>query len=170
MTANTYPPIEDRYVSLLWAEAEAASQIAALHAELFDPAWDSDAVRTLLIDPCASALIAKIRLRETSLPVPGGFAIGRIAADEAEILSIGVSAPFQRRGIGRRLVAGLSRAVKAAGANRLFLEVATDNVPACAMYADLGFTEVGRRKDYYERRRGTAVDALTLSRELTRTP
>jgi len=170
MTANSYPPIEDRYVSLLWAEAEAAADIAGLHKELFDPPWDAGAVRALLIDPCASALVAKIRLRETSQPVPGGFAIGRIAADEAEILSIGVSAPFQRRGIGRRLVEGLSRAVKASGANRLFLEVAADNVSACGLYSSLGFTEVGRRPGYYKRSQGAAIDALTLSRDLTRIP
>ncbi len=167
MTTNPYPPIEDRYVSLLWAEAEAAPDIATLHTELFDPAWDVDATHRLLVDPCASALVAKIRLRETGQPVPGGFAIGRIAADEAEILSIGVSAPFQRRGIGRRLVEGLSRAVKASGANRLFLEVAADNLPACSMYASLGFMEVGKRPGYYKRREGTTVDALTLSRDLT---
>jgi len=169
MTTNDYPPIEDRYVSLLWAEPEAAPDIAKLHAELFDPAWDTDAVRRMLVDPCASALVAKVRLREFGPPVPAGFALGRVAADEAEILSIGVSAPFQRRGLGRRLAEGLSRAAKSIGANRLFLEVAADNESARQLYAGLGFTEVGRRPGYYERRDGAAADALTLSRDLNTT-
>jgi len=170
MTTDSYPPIEDRYVSLLWAEADAAPEIAALHGELFDPSWDVDAVRRLLVDPCCSALVAKVRLREIGPPVPAGFAIGRIAADESEILSIGVSAPFQRRGIGRRLVEGLTRAVEASGANRVFLEVAADNRSACGLYGGLGFAEVGRRPGYYKRRVGAAVDALTLLRDSKRVP
>lgn len=170
MTTNSYPPIEDRFVSLLWAEPDVAPEIAALHAELFDPAWDAEAVRRMLVDPCSSALVAKVRLRPVGPPVPAGFALGRVAADESEILSIGVSAPFQRRGIGRRLVEGLTRAVKASGASSLFLEVAADNQSACGLYSSLGFTEVGRRPGYYKRREGTAVDALTLSRDLTRMP
>lgn len=163
MTANEYPPIEDRYVSLLWAEPEAAEDIAKLHAELFDPSWNADEVRRLLVDPCSSALLAKVRLREASPTIPVGFALGRVAADEAEILSIGVSKPFQRRGIGRRLTQGLLRAVKSSGARRLFLEVAEDNGSACQLYNVQGFKEVGRRPGYYKRKMGAAVDGMTLS-------
>lgn len=170
MTANPYPPIEDRYVSLLWAEADASPEIAKLHAELFDPAWDNDAVRRLLVDPCSSALVAKVRLREVGPPIPAGFALGRVVADEAEILSIGVSAPFQRRGIGRRLAEGLSRAAKSVGAKRMFLEVAADNDPARELYSELGFAEVGRRAGYYKRSEGSAADALTLARDLDTVP
>lgn len=170
MSTNPYPPIEDRYVSLLWAEADSAGDIARMHAELFDTAWEEAAILDLLVDPCASALIAKVRLREMGPPVPAGFAVGRVAADEAEILTIGVAPPFQRRGIGRRLVEGLSRAVKGIGADRLFLEVAADNEAACGMYDDLGFKEVGRRASYYKRQDGSAVDALTLSRDLKELP
>lgn len=168
MTDQTkYPPIGDRYVSLLWAEAEAAEDIAVLHRELFDPAWDANALRDMLADPATSALIAKVRLRDTGPPVPAGFAIGRVAADEAEVLSIGVSAPFQRRGLGRRLMTGLTRAVTGLGAHRVFLEVAADNDGARGLYDGLGFTAVGRRGGYYKRSGGLSVDALTLSCETT---
>jgi [ribosomal protein S18]-alanine N-acetyltransferase len=166
MTTKLYPPIDDRYVSLLWAEPDAAREIAGMHAELFTPAWDEQSVRGLLVDPCSNALVARVRLRETGPTVPAGFAIGRAVADEAEILTIGVSALFQRRGIGRRLLVGLSRALKSAGAERLFLEVAADNVAACGLYSSLDFKEVGRRAGYYERPEGACADALTLSRNL----
>jgi ribosomal-protein-alanine N-acetyltransferase len=89
-----------------------------------------------------------------------------VAADEAEVLTLGVSAPFQRRGIARRLVEGLMRAVSAAGGERLHLEVAADNTAAIALYKMLGFAEVGRRRGYYQRSDGTSSDALTLVRPL----
>ena len=44
----------------------------------------------------------------------------------------------------------MARAAKRAEARRLFLEVGADNAPRSALYKGLGFTEVGRRKGYYE--------------------
>jgi [ribosomal protein S18]-alanine N-acetyltransferase len=170
VTKDPYPPIEDRYVSLLWAEVEMAEDIATMHAQLFDPAWDANALRDLLAEPGASALVAKVRLRELGPPVPVGFAIGRIAADEAEVLTIGVTEPFQRRGIGAKLANGMLRAVTSAGAKRLFLEVAADNAAASGLYHSLGFVEAGRRKGYYNRRDGMAADALILELDLARKP
>ncbi len=170
VTKGSYPPIEDRYVSLLWAEMEAAEELATLHAQIFDPAWDANAFRDLLEEPGTSALVAKVRLRELGPPVPVGFAIGRVAADEAEVLTIGVSEPFQRLGIGAKLAIGLLRAVRSAGAKRLFLEVADDNAAGIDLYRGLGFTEVGRRQGYYKRRDGSATDALTLALDLASKP
>ncbi|MCH9809196.1 MAG: GNAT family N-acetyltransferase [Alphaproteobacteria bacterium] len=167
---ETYPPIDGRYVSLLWAEAEAAQEIAAMHAALFDPPWEEDSLRNMLIDPGTSALLARVRLRNVGPAAPAGFAISRTAADEAEILTIGVTAPFQRRGIGRRLAQGLLRAVTTLGAKRLFLEVATDNESALGLYRSLNFEEVGRREGYYKRRDGMMADALTLSCDLNQAP
>ncbi len=92
-----------------------------------------------------------------------GFVMGQLAADEAEILSIGVAKDWQRKGIGRRLVDGLARAVARAEVKRVFLEVAADNAAALALYSRLGFTETGRRKGYYERKGKPPVDALRLT-------
>ncbi|MFG3598440.1 GNAT family N-acetyltransferase [Bradyrhizobium sp. RDI18] len=94
------------------------------------------------------------------------FVIGQLAADEAEILSIGVSPDWQRVGLATGLLEGLSRAARRGGAKRIFLEVAEDNEGGIALYRKLGFTEAGRRKRYYERPGSTAVDGLTLVLDL----
>ena len=101
-------------------------------------------------------------------PEPAGFIIGQLASDEAEILSIGVLPKFQRRGVGKLLVEGLSRAVKNAEARRLFLEVAADNQAAFELYRSCGFTAVGMRKAYYERPGAEPQDALVLALPLDR--
>lgn len=156
------PAKDMKYVSLLWAGVERAADVAALHKRLFDPSWDEAAVRALLDHPASTAFVAFDGLSKST----PGFILGQIAADEAEVLSIGVAPEWQRIGLGRRLLDGLARAVKRAEARRLFLEVAADNTPALALYTGAGFKETGRRKAYYKRRDGSAVDALNLALDL----
>ena len=97
--------------------------------------------------PASSSFIAQIREPRAL----AGFVIGRIAADEAEVLSIGVAPEWQRRGIGRHMAEGLVRAARRAEVKRLFLEVAADNDAAIALYEGLGFKIAGARKAYYQR-------------------
>ena len=152
-------PIDPKLVSLLWAGPDRAADIAALHRRLFDPPWDAQCIGSLLDHPGAAALVALIGTPK----VTAGFVLGQIAADEAEILSIGVAPEWQRRRLGRRLVEGLVRAAARAEVKRLVLEVAADNEAAVALYRGLGFKTVGRRNDYYQREGEASVDALTLA-------
>jgi ribosomal-protein-alanine N-acetyltransferase len=152
-------PIDYRHVSILWASPEHADELAGLHAGLFETPWDAAAFARLLGHPGSTALLA----RAGTPPQTTGFILGQLAADEAEILTLGVGKASQRKGIGRRLVEALARAAKRAEARRLFLEVAADNAPALALYERLGFMEAGRRKAYYERKGAPPQDALTLA-------
>ncbi|KAB2916281.1 MAG: ribosomal-protein-alanine N-acetyltransferase [Hyphomicrobiaceae bacterium] len=152
-------PIDYRHVSILWAGPEHAAEIANLHAGLFDKAWDAGSFQNLLGHPGSTAFMARLGAPAENV----GFILGQLAADEAEILTLGVRADRQRHGIGRRLVEALGRAARKAEAKRLFLEVAADNAAALGLYKGLGFQEVGRRKGYYERPAGPAEDALTLA-------
>jgi ribosomal-protein-alanine N-acetyltransferase len=56
-------------------------------------------------------------------------------------------------------------AAAAAGAERLFLEVAADNWQALGLYLSGDFTEVGRRANYYQRN-GRGITALVLSKSV----
>jgi ribosomal-protein-alanine N-acetyltransferase len=154
--------IDYRHVSILWAASENATQLAGLHRGLFDKPWDAAAFQDLLSHPGSTALLAGL-----GSPVEMvGFIVGQLAADQAEILTLGVRADRQRHGIGRRLVEAMARAVKKAEARRLFLEVATGNAAALGLYKSLGFQEVGRRNAYYQKPAGPAEDALTLALDL----
>ncbi len=151
-----------RLVSLLWASQDLAADIAGLHAGLFDPAWDAAAVSKLMEHPGSTTLIARTGFPKVSV----GFVMAQIAADEAEILSLGVEPSWQRIGLGKRLVDSIARALATAGARRLYLEVAADNAAAIALYAKSGFAETGRRKGYYPRPGKPAADALVFSKAL----
>jgi [ribosomal protein S18]-alanine N-acetyltransferase len=149
-------------VSILWAAPERAPELAALHAELFTPGWDIASFERLLVHEGSTAFIARVgRPVETV-----GFILGQLAADEVEILTLGVRSNWQRRGIGRLLVEALGRAARNAEAKRLILEVGENNGAALALYRRLGFAATGRRKGYYTRRHSASEDALTLERVL----
>jgi|SRR5579859_1366222 len=88
-----------------------------------------------------------------------GYVLARQAADEAEILNLGVAPAARRRGIGRALVRAGLAALAARGAVQVFLEVRESNAAARALYAEFGFAEAGRRRGYYRR---PIEDAIVL--------
>jgi len=88
-----------------------------------------------------------------------GFLVARHAADEGEILNVGVLPPHRRRGVARALVAeGLAQLARL-GARHAFLEVRESNAGARALYRGFGFAEVARRRGYYRR---PVEDAIVL--------
>lgn len=137
-----------------------APVIAALHAACFDDPWDEKAVLSLLAMPGAYGWIA---LEDDEYPK--GFLLLRVAADEAEILSIGVLAEARRKGVAGTLLKAAVDTSTGAAVMQMFLEVARDNDPAIGFYEEAGFRSVGIRKDYYQRSDGR-VDALIFRREI----
>ncbi len=97
---------------------------------------------------------------------PEGFARGRAAAREAELLTLAVAPEVRRRGIGRGLLAAFEAEARYRGAAEAFLEVAETNAAARGLYAATGYVEVGRRRGYVARDTGGADDALVLRRWL----
>ena len=85
-------------------------------------------------------------------------------AGEAEILTIAVDPAARRQGIATRLLATFLAEARARNAESVFLEVATDNAAARALYAAAGFRTAGVRRDYYLTPQGHRVDALVLRR------
>lgn len=159
----TVPPVDPKFISLLWAGPDQAAEIARLHGQLFSPAWSEESVFAMLDHPASTAFLAVYSgPPRTSI----GFVLAQLAADEAEILSIGVLPDWQRQGIGRRLVDGVARAVQRAEAKSLYLEVAADNDAALSLYSRAGFLGTGLRRGYYERPGSAPVDAVTLALRL----
>jgi len=132
---------------------------AALHRQAFEPLgerpWTRRDMAELLASPGVAGLFLEVEGSEQ------GFALLRVAADEAELLTIAVAADRRRRGFGRRLVDAVIEQARDRGARNLFLEVGADNAPARSLYSQVGFTEVGRRPGYYPRLAGRA-DGLVL--------
>ena len=95
-----------------------------------------------------------------------GFALGRVIAGEAELLTLAVDPDDQGKGIGRACLQLFIAKCSAGGAERLHLEVAATNARAIGLYASEGFVQTGRRAGYYRLADGNRVDALLMTHPL----
>lgn len=142
--------------------AEAASIHASSFPAPWEQRWDRAALAELLATPGAFGLMAQ----EGEDGAASGFVLTRVAADEAEIITLGVAPEARRRGIGTALLAAAAREARERGAISLFLEVADDNFAARRLYEELGFVAVGKRRAYYARGTLPAAAALMMRRAL----
>lgn len=78
-----------------------------------------------------------------------GYICAWITGDQAEILSFAVSEQFTRSGIGEKLLKQLAVEAAGRGCGSILLEVRSRNTVAVNFYRKNGFTETGRRKNYY---------------------
>lgn len=99
---------------------------------------------------------------------PVGFALALDLGKECEILSLGVVSERRRAGIGPALLEAVTSEARLRGAEYIVLEVAANNVAALALYVTYGFTQIGRRRSYYQQGSGR-VDALVLRMALAAT-
>jgi len=131
-----------------------ADVLAAIHASAFPPAeaWSRDVFDMQLALPNVFGLLHPM----------GGMILVRIAADEAEILTLAVAPEVRRAGLGYNLLLEATDGAAGLGARRIFLEVSSGNIAAQALYTKTGFVQVGQRRHYYS----DQSDALVLRLDL----
>jgi ribosomal-protein-alanine N-acetyltransferase len=141
-------------MALLTATPSHAAVLEAIHAACFPTAeqWNALAFATQLSLPGCFGL----------LDPEGALLLGRVAADEAEVLALAVLPGLRRAGRAKTLLGRAEHQAATAGARNLFLEVSAANAPARALYAGMGYSEVGRRRRYY----ADGTDALLLRHAL----
>ncbi len=142
--------------------SDAAPECARIHATAFAYPWSVGEMETLIADRNAVSTAAldpsSARLR--------GFALSRLAADEAEVLTIAVDPALRGAGVGRDLLRAHLAAVAQAGAAAIFLEVDEGNSAALALYAREKFVKVGERRGYYRKPDGKPASAWIMRRDL----
>jgi len=143
--------------------SERADACASIHAESFAHPWSPSEFEALL---SSRATIGTAAVDEATDALRG-FALARVAADEAEMLTIAVLNAARHRGVGRALMLDVAARLLAARVRSLFLEVEPANVAANKLYARLGFREVGRRPGYYRKPDGSHAIALVLRKDLS---
>lgn len=94
-----------------------------------------------------------------------GYCIMSTGAGEAHILNLCVANEFQRRGLGKFLLTTMLDRAKDLDIENVFLEVRPTNYSAITLYEQLGFNEIGTRKDYYPAKNGRE-DAVILALNL----
>ncbi|VAV86787.1 Ribosomal-protein-S18p-alanine acetyltransferase [hydrothermal vent metagenome] len=118
--------------------------------------WPAGDMATLLCGPHVLAMT----ISQAGQVV--GYILWRYAADEAEILSIGILPECRGRGMASLLISEVFDQAEKLDIREIFLEVRADNKAAIGLYHKCGFEAVGRRKDYYGNVGGSKQDALVL--------
>jgi ribosomal-protein-alanine N-acetyltransferase len=137
---------------------ERAGECAALHALSFIHPWSVAELEQML---SAKEVLAD-GAHDGKSHALYGFLLSRIAADEAEILTIAVDPAHRKSGIGAKLLTAHLARLAAQRVKTLFLEVDQTNRAARALYARFGFQKVGERKAYYRTAESARATALVM--------
>ncbi len=131
-------------------------QVAALEKICFADPWSEKSVASELENPLSYWLVAMDGEKLV------GYVGSQTVLGETDMMNVAVSPDYRRQGIAEGLILALIAALKARESHCLTLEVRDSNASARALYEKLGFSEIGRRKNYY---RSPKEDALILRKE-----
>jgi ribosomal-protein-alanine N-acetyltransferase len=154
-----------RNAVLRLATIDDAPQIASMARDLIEHglgwSWTRVRVARNIRHPESTTLVA------CSGSQVVGFAIMYFGDDHAHLNLFAVRPTWQRRGIGRRMLAWLEESAHVAGISAIHLEVRASNAAGRRFYRALGFQEVTLLPRYYSGREA----AIWMARDLrTHTP
>jgi ribosomal-protein-alanine N-acetyltransferase len=143
------------------AQGGDAARLAELHAHGFYRGWPVQDFAAYIAGRDTPIYVACDARRKIA-----GFAMIRLAGDEAELITIAVDPKWRKKGVGLALLRAVFEDLLMTPAKRLFLEVAADNPAALKLYAKMGFAKIAERKGYYERADGQPATAIVMARDL----
>ncbi len=132
------------------------SQIARLEAQCFSGPWSEKSIASELENPLSLWLVAEENDQVF------GYVGSQTVLDESDMMNVAVDPRFRRQGIARALIETLIAELAKMGSRCLRLEVRVSNENARALYARMGFRQLGLRKNYYH---NPKEDALILGKE-----
>ncbi|HET7025132.1 MAG TPA: ribosomal protein S18-alanine N-acetyltransferase [Gemmatimonadales bacterium] len=135
-----------------------APALAALERAAFADPWSAASLREVLAADSSFGFVAE----DGGAVV--GYGLGRIIADDGEILNLAVAEEHRHRGVGRSLLGSMLARFDTGPVRQVFLEVREGNLAAVTLYRGAGFVQVGRRAEYY---RDPVEAALVLRRGRT---
>lgn len=141
------------YIKMNESHVEA---IAALEKRCFSDPWSVNSVTAELNNPLSLWLVA---MDGQNL---AGYVGSQSVLGWADMMNLAVAPEYRRQGIGEKLVSQLILQLQAGNVTCLTLEVRVSNDPAIALYEKMGFSQVGRRPNYYH---NPKEDALILRKE-----
>lgn len=138
-----------------------APALARIHGASFHRGWGEDEFESMLSE--RNTLVHRLRIGRKIV----GFSVSRLAADEAELLSIAIAESHRGRGLSSKLLLTHLGHLASHGIKTVFLEVEENNQPARRLYQRAGFAVVGRRERYYQQAGGEPLNALLMRRDLS---
>lgn len=133
-------------------------RVAQIEAASFTSPWTADSFGSLLDRPGCELWV----LEDPDAGVVG-YAVLWCIVDQGELANLAVAESHRREGHASYLLTRMLEVARGRGIERIYLEVRASNVAAAELYRSFGFTQVGRRKQYYDK---PVEDALLMALEL----
>ena len=130
--------------------SEDLPQITALEQSCFSVPWTQEMLRSQLTD--GHVFLAAVEDGQVL-----GYVGLQYILDEGYITNVATAPARRREGIAGMLLSTLKKRAAALGLSFLTLEVRRSNAPARRLYEKHGFSDVGRRRGYYESPREDAI-------------
>ncbi|MDR0406902.1 MAG: GNAT family N-acetyltransferase [Holosporales bacterium] len=121
-----------------------AQQLAEIHQHCFSLGWSAQDFQIFFDNPLYDGFV----IEENQFKIVG-FIDLHVVVDEAEVYTLCVMNGHRRKGLGWSLLEALFIKAHQLGVQKLFLEVAEDNVSGRHLYEAFGFKKIGRRCGYY---------------------
>ena len=134
-----------------------SDKFAKIHSKSFNQKnlkYSSDFILSLLKNPKISYIYKKNK----------GFCIFSCNEKEAEIITMAILPKYQNQGIGFLILTELEGILSEINCNKVFLEVASNNLIAIHLYDKLGFKSFGIRKNYYSVSENKKVNAILMKK------
>ena len=134
-----------------------SEQFAKIHSQSFNQKnlkYSSEFILSLLKTPNISYIYKKNK----------GFCIFSCNEKEAEIITMAILPKYQNQGIGFLILTELEGILSEISCNKVFLEVASNNLIAIHLYDKLGFKSFGIRKNYYSISENKKVNAILMKK------
>ena len=134
-----------------------SEKFAKIHSQSFNQKnlkYSSDFILSLLKNPNISYIYKKNK----------GFCIFSCNEKEAEIITMAILPKYQNQGIGFLILTELEGILSEISCNKVFLEVASNNLIAIHLYDKLGFKSFGIRKNYYSVSENKKINAILMKK------
>jgi ribosomal-protein-alanine N-acetyltransferase len=107
-------------------------------------------MKTYLQSEGSHCIVADIASPEFSRTI-AGFILAERSSEFAHIITLDVLEPFRRQSVGSSLLSAAEREASASGAAIMYLETATTNKAAIALWKKHGYRETGTIENFYGR-------------------
>jgi ribosomal-protein-alanine N-acetyltransferase len=118
-------------------------RVMLIELSTFTMPWSEATFRGLLRRKDSDLLVADFKGELV------GYAVFWAVLDQGELGNVAVDDEHRGEGIGSQLIQAVLERAQERGVHEIFLEVRKSNTRAQDLYRNFGFSEVGRRKNYY---------------------
>ena len=95
-----------------------------------------------------------------------GYLIFSLSLESIDVIALAIDEDYRKNGIATKLLEKMIILAKENHANKVFLEVSACNLAAIKLYQKFGFSKIGIRRNYYQKK-NEKQDAILMKLDIS---